>query len=361
MANISALWDQIRNTIINSPRQVPSTVTILRDHIDENQNNELEWDFKQDQHYFQVTINEMFLVNSREWFSQIDPMVYAVSDLIYNGKNESIPFVVGPGLIHKMGVPDDLNSGIILKNTNVSGLRAYRGGGLTLTIILCQSNNNLLRPLLEVIENVSGALDFSPVLSPYSKLANVLMDGLDALFKSNSVTPLVGLRDSFGPNQNIPFRPSYYTLIDAPEVDPKTLWVKERQLLQGDSLKSAKPYRSADYVLYSFSGPINNTRDDTSVLPFGGMWEQVKKEAASPVDDPNYKNAKVLMTNLYQNVLLSPDLTEPQADALAEQWKVRMVSIHERARNMASMGADTGIAEPRLDNARTKALDILDL
>jgi hypothetical protein len=362
MANLSALWDQIHNTIINNPRQVPSTVTIPRDHIDENLKNELDWDYKRDQHYFQVMINEMFLLNSREWFSQIDPLVYVVSEFVYNGKDEIVPFVVGPGMIKKLGIEDDKKRGILIRNTNASGLRPYRGDGLTLTIVLCQSNKNLLRPLLDVIESVSSALDFSPVLSPYTKIANIVMDGLDALFKTDGVAPLVGLRDSFGPNKNIPFRPGYYALIDAPGIDPKTLWVKERQLHQGDSLNSALPFRKADYVLYSFSSPQNNTRDDTTTLPISEMWERVKKEAATPVDDPDYKNAKILMVNLYQNIILSPDLTEPQADILAEEWKNKMKAIHERAVNIGAMGADEEPSlKPRREAARNKALEILDL
>ncbi len=361
MANISTLWNQIYTQIVNSPRQLPSTVTIPRDHIDENLSGELDRDFKKDQHYFQVMINEMFLVNSRQWFSQIDPFVYAVSEFVYNAENQTVPFVVGPGMIRKLGVPDELNSGILLRNTNVSGLRPYRGGGLTLTIVLCQSNNNLLKPLLEVIESVSDALDFSPVLSPYTKLANVLMDSVDALFKTNGVSPIVGLRDSFGPNQNIPFRPGYYALIDAVDVDPQTLWVKERKLYQGSNLKSAKPFRSADYVLYSFSSPKDNLRDDTSTLPFNELWERVKKEAASPVEDPDYKNAKILMANLYQNIILSPDLTETQADSLAEELKNRMKAIHERAVALGAMGVEEEPSVKERRSAARKALDIMDM
>jgi hypothetical protein len=363
MDNISQLWNKIQTTIINSPRQTPSTLTIPRDHIDENQAGGLDWSFKKDQHYFQVIINEMFLVNSREWFRQIDPVVYIVSEFIYNGKEQVVPFIVGPGLVKRLGVPDELNSGILLRNTNVSGLRPYRGGGLTLTIVLCQSNNDLLRPLLDVIESISGALDFSPVLGPYLKIANVLMDGFQMLYNSNGVTPIVGLRDSFGPTVNIPFQPGYYALIDAPDIDPMRLWVVDRQLMTGESLAASKPFRSADYVLYSISNPVENTRDDIDTLPFGGLWERVKKEAATPVDDPDYKNAKVLMVNLFQDIVISPDLTETQADSLADKYKERMQAIHNRAVSLGTLGAaeEAGPADDRQAEARKNALDILDL
>lgn len=362
MATISQLWNSINTKIINSPRQVPSTVAILRDHIDGNQEGELDFSFKKDQHYFQVIINEMFLANARQWFNQIDPIVYVVSEFTYNGEIHIVPFIVGPGLIKKLGVPDEYNSGILLRNTNVSGLRPYRGGGLTLTTVLCQSNNNLLRPLLDVIESVSGALDFSPVLSPYTKIAGVLMDGFEALFNSDGVTPLVGLRDSFGPKVNVPFQPGYFALIDAPDIDPQKLWVKDRKLMTGDSMMSAKPVRDVDYVLYSISNPPDNSRDDIDTLPFSEQWEQVKKEAATPVDDPDYKNAKIKMINLYQDIVISPDLTDSQADSLAEKFKQRMVAIHMQAISMGTLGPEEETPEEtRRAEARKAALDILDL
>ena len=362
MSNIAQLWNKINTSIINSPRQMPTTVAIPRDHIDENQAGAPEWNFKKDQHYFQVIINEMFLVNSRQWFNQIDPVVYIVSEFIYNGQPQIVPFIVGPGLVKRLGVPDEYNKGILLRNTNVSGIRPYRGGGLTLTVVLCQSNNNLLRPLLDMIESVSGALDFSPVLAPYMKIANVLMDGFQMLYDSNGVTPVVGLRDSYGPSVNVPFQPGYYALIDASAIDSKQLWVVDRQLKVGNTLETAVPFRSADYVLYSISNPVDNTRDDIDTLPFGDIWERVKKEAATPVDDPDYKNAKIMMVNLYQNIVLSPDLTEPQADTLTDSFKDRMVAIHQRAVSLGLMGGEEGVEEDnRAVSARKNALDILDL
>ncbi|MGW8250893.1 MAG: hypothetical protein ACWGO1_09645, partial [Anaerolineales bacterium] len=183
-------------------------------------------------------------------------------------------------------------------------------------------------------------------------------------YNSNGVTPIVGLRDSFGPTVNVPFQPGYYVLIDAPGIDPDQLWVVDRQLMTGSKLSNAKPFRSADYVLYSVSNPVENARDDTDTLPFGDLWERVKKEAATPVDDPDYKNAKVMMVNLYQDIIISPDLTELQADNLAEKYKERMQAIHNRAVSFGTLGAAEGelpAEGERQVEARKNALDILDL
>lgn len=66
MSNIAQLWNKINTSIINSPRQMPTTVPIPRDHIDETQGSVEEWNFQKDKHYFQVIINEMYLVNARQ-------------------------------------------------------------------------------------------------------------------------------------------------------------------------------------------------------------------------------------------------------------------------------------------------------
>ena len=135
-----------------------------------------------------------------------------------------------------------------------------------------------------------------------------------------------------------------------------------RQLKTGDAMSTAKPFRQADFVLYSISNPPENERDDTDTLPFGELWGQVKKEAASPIEDPNYKNAKVLMVNLYQDIISSPDLTDAQADALAKTFKNRMVDIHGTAVSFGALGGEEETPEMlRQATARQDALDILDL
>jgi hypothetical protein len=234
MKTFAEFWKTIAQTLKSSPRQSPSIVTIPRNHIDENQDGSLDVPFKRDQHYFVVMISEMYLANERKWLNAIDPLVYVVSEFTYEGKPQVVPYLVGPAMMKRLGVPDQYADGIMFRNTNVSGVRPYRGGGLTLTIVLCEAKgDNYLRSVLQVVESTASALDFSPALSPYAKVASVVLDGFESLFNSGAVSPLVGLRDSFGPNFQIPFRPGYFALIDQSGVDPQGLWVRDKQLLQG--------------------------------------------------------------------------------------------------------------------------------
>lgn len=364
MSNLSVLWDKLTDKMKSSPRPSPSIITIPRDHIDKNQQQELEYKFTREEHYFQVMINEMYLTEARRGLLNVDPLVYTVCEFTYKGITQFVPFLVGPSMLKEKGVSDKYTKGMIFRNTSVSGLHPYRGNGLTLVMVLLEARENALRPLLNVIERVSGVLNFSPALAPYTHVAGVLMEGFETFFNAGGVEPLVGVRDSFGPNFNVPFQPGYYALIDAPGIDENILYVKNNQLMTGESLENAKPFRAADFVLYSFMGPEKNKRDDIDNLPFSETWTAVRSEATSPIDDPNYKNAKVQMAALYQQLINSPDLTYEHALELAESWSTRMQDIHQKAKNLGLQSGETGDSEKekaaraRQDQVRRRALEI---
>ena len=76
-----------------------------------------------DQHYFQIRINELFLKNKRNWYKEYAPMVFVVLEFTYDGKEESVPFVVGPQIMDKFGqsLPEDM----VFLNTRVGGLYLF--------------------------------------------------------------------------------------------------------------------------------------------------------------------------------------------------------------------------------------------
>ena len=360
------LWGQIRQKINDGirggQRQLPSTLTIPRDHIDVTADAEFDVTFRKDQHYFQVVVNEMYLSRTRFFFNPIDPLVYALSEFTYEGKKIIVPLLVGPAMLEKKGVPDGYADGVIYRNVSVSGLHPYRGGGLSLLIVLLEAHgDSVLRPLLNLVESVSSVLDFSPVLSPYIKVADLVMDGFNSLWDAGGVQPVVGLYDSYGPSHKTRFQPSYFALIDKPDIDPQSLWVKDRELKIGPNMKAAKPFRDADYVLYSFNTPQDNLRDDLDTLHYADLWKKIQSEAASPIDDPNYKNTRALFSTLYQEIAVSPDLTWDQADQVADQNFQRMEKIHTKAKTYAPQAGEEDLTseEKRAQDARSKALSFL--
>ena len=362
MGGFIQLWNRVVGTLKNGPSEAPTAIAVPRNQIDENRNGEMNASFRKDESYFQVLINEMYLRYDRQWLNAIDPVVYVVSEFQYNQEPQLVPFLLGPSLLKKKGVPDQYASrGIIFRNESVSSLHPYRGGGLTLTVILCQARgDNLARPLLGVLEKTTDALGFSPALAPYTKIANILIDGFDSLFSAGGITPLVALRDSFGPNYNILFQPGYFALLDATNVDPAGLWVKDRQLMQGKDWNSLQPYREADYVLYSIVAPKDNVRDDTDSLPFSDAWQQIWKLAGSGKAG-DWDEAKRQMAVLNDTIAFSPDLTASQAEKLCDERWDKLKAHHDKAQAHAAMGVD-GFASPaqdRLDRIRSRSREIL--
>ena len=361
MPTFKELWTSLSGQITGAARQQPSAVEISPSNVDRGA--DLGGAFKPHEHYFQVRVNELFLTQQRKWFASIDPMVFVVSEFSYDRKPQEVPCIVGPGMMQKYASKlEKLPQGMLFRDTRVAGVHPYRGGRLSLTVVLCEMQvANHARQLLKVIENASAALDFSTALAAYVKVGSAVLDGFDALMGMGGVQPLAGLRREFDPDANDDFAPGFFALINAPAVNPKTLWVRERQLMIGDSLEVASPYRDADYVLYSVVRPKNDRRSDIEQLPFYALWDRVKSEANRSTED-NWKTAKVNMATLSLALVDSPDLTQPHADELIAEFRERSQVLHRNAKKTADMGAAAGqpVATARQDAARQRALSMLD-
>jgi len=354
MTSLSQQWGVIWETIKKSPAQLPTRVVIPRKNVDIY---EKLGPIKPGVHYFQVIINEMYLTNRREWFSVYDPMVFIVSEFNYDKKRETVPYLVGPMMIEKNG--QKAPAGMIFSDTRVAGLHPYRGGGLTLSLILCRvKRENYARKLMQVIENAAKVLDFSSMLSTYVKIAGVVMDGVELMLDSGDLQPHIGLRKEFIIDDVL--ESEYFALIEIPEgnINPEELWVKKGQLCVGKSKEEAKPFREADYVLYS----INSTgeRDDISVLPFYPLWERIQTEALNP-DDNSWQRAKGDLLSLYQNLVLSPDLVSGQAAMLNQKYKKEIVQLHENAVNMSTLGPGERKKISDVEAELRQAVEILDM
>ncbi|MFX0205520.1 MAG: hypothetical protein ACFFDT_06000 [Candidatus Hodarchaeota archaeon] len=349
-----AFW----NSIKQSPAIIPTKVVISPDHVDEGK--KLGTIFKPHEHYFQVFINEMYLSYSREWFSVYDPMVFVITKFNYKTEEQTVyqpfdvPFVVGPMMMKKFG--EKIPEHMVFSDTRVAGPHPYRGGILSLAVVLFRiTRKNYVRQLLKVVENAARVLDFSTALSTYMKVAGVVMDGVESLFGLDTTKPLIGFSKQFNPSKG--FEPSYFALINMPnsKLDTADLWVQDGQLVYGKSLSNAKPFRHADFVLYSITQ--TSERTDETTLPFYSQWERVVKEATVPMED-NWQSAKSNMLSLYQTLMLSADLIRKQAEKLAKKYKDEMKRIHDNAVEMAELGREK--KEPsELDIFRDQSLDIL--
>lgn len=348
------LWDKAQH----SAAQLPAQINIPHTQTDKSLGDL----FQPDRNYFQVRVNEMYLQYGREWFSTYLPMVLFISEFTYNRQRESVPFVVGPELVENNGTKLPDNS-MVFTNTRVAGVHPYRGGRLTITAVLYRSKRtDYIRNLLRVVENAATLLDFSTSLGVYTKIASVVLDGIEALFDVGDTDPIMGWRQEFDPDAGDNVLPGYFALINKPEadVDPQKVWVKDNKLCYGDSLSAAKPYREADYILYSLAQTAE--RGDVEMLPFQPLWDRVHKAAMEP-SDAHWQSAKANMLSLFQTLSTSPDLTAVQAKKLADDYKARMIDAHQRAIEFNDVNfeirGEGGSGD--LDKTLDEAISILDL
>lgn len=349
-----SLWDRIRQ----SPAFLPACIPIPADHVDLPPGGA----FERGRHYFQARVNEMYLPYSRRWINTYLPLATTLTEFQYNRSLAALPFVVGPSLVEDRGVeiPD---TGVAFRDTRVAGIAPYTGGRIALTVVLHRvERENLVRRLLSVVESAAGALDFSAQLGVYLKIAAVVLDGVESLFETGQVQPIIGYRTEFDPDAGRPLLPGYYALLanSSGEVQPDRLWVKENRLCYGQDLRSAvsvqdggsSPLRGTEFVLYSLVQ--SEERSDLELLPFYPLWERVQREATQPGEE-HFKSAKANMLSLYQTMSISPDLTEPHAARLLDEFVAKMQDLHRRAVELERLGMPAALQD--LSDPQTLAMD----
>ncbi len=360
MASFSERVQAILQGIAVGQTNLPGRLIISHSHVDDGTQVEA---FVSNEHYFQVRINEMFLAAGRKWFVDYHPMVFVVSQFNYgfgaNSKTE-VPFVVGPSMLEKYKMP--IPGGTVFSNTKVAGLHPYRGGSINLSVFLYKvSEKDYARQLLQFTENVASVLDFSTSLSIYLKVAGVVLDGVESLLGLTGTIPVAGWSQGMDPDANDVLEPRYFALINQPEsdVDPNAFWVdSNRRLLKGSTRAGAKPFREADYILYSMVQ--TKERNDIAQMPFYDLYQQMRVNAGSN-NRSDYKLAQITMSMLKQRLILSPDLTEPQSEKLQKKYTDEMVRKHEEAIATTQRGAESEQAPDELHRKLRETIKILDL
>jgi hypothetical protein len=347
-ARAQAIWTRLQQ----SPAQTPSWVPIPQERVDEPDN--LDPALKANKQYFEIRLNEIYLTYQRQWFSQYDPMVLAVSEFSYAGQQMVVPFVVGPTMMEKLG--SEVPAGMVFADTCVAGPHPYRGGDVAVTVILYQTQRqDYVRKLLGLVENTATVLDLVVPLSAYIKIAGVVLDGVEALTGTDGTTnPLIGRRDAFKPVET-----GYFVLTNAPVSSLNNLWVRNKQLVQGPSLAEATPFRGAEYVLYSVA---TTQRDDVSMLPFHPTWQRVLEEAVKSSEEPIWKSTKANMAALLGMLYTSPDLTETHAAHLADEWTETIMTLHDQAVRLSNLSeVRQSAAASDLDRVRAKVVSVLNM
>ncbi|RZT17542.1 hypothetical protein EV649_5090 [Kribbella sp. VKM Ac-2569] len=313
--------------------------------------------------YFCVRVCNMHLTYDREWLEEYQPLLLVAVEFSYDGEGVTKPAVIGPQLIERLGAAAPQATAIA--GTVVAGPHPLREGSVTVTLALQRVlRRNVASGFLDVIEGAGKALNLAAGIAPFAALARVVTDGVSALTSAEG--PVMARRDEF-----LPAVPGYFALI-APTaaVDLNQVGVIDGVLMEQRN-GSVRPFRRADYVLYSIE-PVGWNSIDVTRLPLYRQWLTVLSEANKAATPHVWESAKTNLSTLIAMAFASPDLTYGHAEVLESAWTDKAQRRRDSARRLGELGEkrpseavteDTqGTSRHELpEQVRDRALAVLDL
>jgi hypothetical protein len=353
MADLLARLSDFVSGLAAGPLQQPKAVTIPPANC--LPPGSTGTDIVKDKYYLTLTVNELFLSEARKWWTQYQPMVVFATSFIQGGTTVTVPAVVGPSLLEQPG--KKLPQGLLLNNIEVAGPIPYRGGSLTISVLLYRvQHTNHAKDLLKVVEGVSKAIGPAADLGMLTKVGGALMDGVGSLLSLGDTEPIMGQRFTMSPVGPGGMKTFYSALIGSgTRATPGSLSVDTGKLRSGAG-NGARDFTEDDYVLYSLSAASRRT--DETTLPFYPLFQRAKKDA-SRVGDVNWTAAKATFSEVWQQMSASPDLIPEQAEELYGDWLKQLQAEKARAEKLAVLSVeDKG---PGVDPRIQRAASILDM
>jgi hypothetical protein len=305
--------------------------------------------------YLTLTINELFLANARKGWADYQPMVLSATSFIRQNTTVTVPAVVGPSLLQRPHL--ELPAGLLLNDIEVAGPFPYKGGNITVSILLYRvKHGDYARSLLRLLEGVSTAIGPAADLGLLGKVGGTLLDGIETVIGLADTEPVMGHRFALSPVGPGGLRTFYAALLGDQAVRCDDLSVVDGRLHAGNGPDLAE-FTQCDYVLYSLSAPTRRT--DETTLPFYGLFERARADAFRG-GEVNWKAAKATLSELWQEMMLSADLTPEQAAELFGRWKADVVGQKELGEATAALSAQPP-APAAVDERTRGAADILDL
>jgi hypothetical protein len=280
-----------------------------------------------DQSYFTVVVNELFVAIGRQLWATYDPMVLVTIEYMYKGTNLAIPVVIGPGTI-KRPAEQQIPHGIVINDIPVAGPHPYRGGKITITMLLYKiKHTDYARGFLKFAERISKAAGVPANIDTLEKVGAALLEGVDELLKMKDNEPIAGHMFAIDDSTRRGFRTGYAVLISDSKAQLSEMRVNEGRL-EAKNGSEYLPYREGDYVLYSVSE--RSRRGEVESLPFYALYEQ-SLQAAIANDDESWKRAKASLLSLYGQMVSSPDLISSEVEGLTNEFTTRVLAARKRA------------------------------
>lgn len=286
--------------------------------------------FEAKKHYFTIRVNEMYIHQSRKWFSELEPMVVCLTEYSYDGSFVGNPMIVGSNMLKNKMKGD--GKGFCFRDTRVAGIHPYAGGRMILSIGLYENEiDNYLRKSIKFLESISSVFNshVTIFLKNITKASQVIMDGVDELLESKKTKPLFGLRKEFDPAVGEEFTAGYYVLLNKldKEMTGGDFYVDDQNKLKYIIDGKKQDFRETEYILFSFIK--TDQRSDDSLLPlyknYGAILDFAKEHTT--IGDQEKEKIKDMLRVLNFDMAKSPDITEADAQRFMKAYITKIKEL----------------------------------
>lgn len=265
--------------------------------------------------YFEIRLTEMYLHKRQQFWRGFIPLGLAVTDFIYDRRQERVPFFVGNQIMKNIEKYLDGNY-VEYRNTKVAGPIPYIGGDIGLFVGLFRLEvNNLIKGLFGLLDTLAVTFDISQ-LSRYLSIARPLGRELLPLLGMEEIGQRFGIRDELsGPS----LREGYLVYGNCSQDNrlAETLWINDGQLMRGQRAGRLGEVSDFDYCVIQIKQ--SSDRNDLTTLPFYEIWLATKKLLAQGGET----KARTKFSEMVLRLALSADLTEKHRHELILLYKTK--------------------------------------
>ena len=295
--------------------------------------------FLEDDSYFGIRLSEMFIRDERVLMRTFVPLSVAITEFIYDGKKQIVPFIVGNQLLKSID-PYVQGAHVEFNNTNIAGPIPYVGGDVSLYMGLYRAQvNDLSKKLFSLVGTILSSFDTTG-LSRYLDLAEPLGAGLADMLGMKEVEFRLGKRDEFAGREGVnQFKSGYLAYINLTDrdLDSSRLRVKDGGLQINRNDGDLERFTDADYCLIKIEHI--SERGDYTALSFHKLWTTAKDLIWQ--GEPN--KAKAAFIELVRELARSPDLTKKHRFHLLQVYKANFEAETAQFSSISQLpGTDTG-------------------
>ena len=266
--------------------------------------------------YFRIWLTEMFLTNSRDWFTSWHPAVHCSVKLTFNNQ-------AAVNFSSVARAPENAATNGVLLNYKLSELMPFNGGDVEIAAgLLALKGASDLRFAVNLLASFSSLV--APPLGQAIAIADKVSGGIESLINDTHGEihlPFHQVFASSGGGGSNDLRPGYYAVLLANAATFKL----EQLSIRGDRLESAgKPLTGVDHMVFRIEGRAE--RDDWRFAAIANPL----KEAKAAIVRRDEARATTMLNEAILAAYTSPDLAEGDRMRVINAIK----SDFERARSI---------------------------